>query len=729
MSAPPIEPDPWLEPSRRLASSAPFELLRAGTRWARGLPVPAAAWVFGLLAEQRERPLLAVVPRESDALAWLESAQMVARRPERALYFPSPSLTPYQETEASLLVRAQETVALDAVRRTRRPWVVCTPRSLFRRLPPLAGFGDALIELVAGDERPPDRLAAHLVRYGYRRGDLVADVGSFAVRGGVFDLFPPGEPGPVRLDLFGDQIESIRRFDPVSQRSAESLEQVTVLPMSLVAAGLEEAAALADRLRRRVEPRAGSEAAERIAALERGETFPGWENYLPALGAQTTDLASLLEDALVVAVEPELLRQEARHQRDVLEGDWRGRRDQGRLALPPDELALPLASVLAAVDSADVWVGDPLDGAEAASFGGVDTDRLVGQFPRFPREVLTARERGERVFLVSPAAHHARLGEVLRGREVTVGPQGVELVDGELRAASGCPRRGLGLRARSSSSPRAAAAAGRARGRLRPFLSGLRDLKVGEHVVHEDHGIGQYTGMRNLAARAGESRRRPPAAGARRYGGRPTPRRRGDGDHLLRRGKHAAASARPPRPDAEVTAGSRACATPRQAGRRELGEQDQSRVKKLAATWRSSCSSSTPSARSPARRPRSPDSDGLAPVRGRLRVRGDARPARRHRARSRRTSSASRPMDRLLVRRRRLRQDRGGHARRLQGGRRRYQVAVLAPTTMLADQHLETFRDRFAGFPVNVEMISRFRRRAEMKETLSAPPRRARSTS
>jgi transcription-repair coupling factor (superfamily II helicase) len=708
MSAPPIEPDPWLEPSRRLASSAPFELLRAGTRWARGLPVPAAAWVFGLLAEQRERPLLAVVPRESDALAWLESAQMVARRPERALYFPSPSLTPYQETEASLLVRAQETVALDAVRRTRRPWVVCTPRSLFRRLPPLAGFGDALIELVAGDERPPDRLAAHLVRYGYRRGDLVADVGSFAVRGGVFDLFPPGEPGPVRLDLFGDQIESIRRFDPVSQRSAESLEQVTVLPMSLVAAGLEEAAALADRLRRRVEPRAGSEAAERIAALERGETFPGWENYLPALGAQTTDLASLLEDALVVAVEPELLRQEARHQRDVLEGDWRGRRDQGRLALPPDELALPLASVLAAVDSADVWVGDPLDGAEAASFGGVDTDRLVGQFPRFPREVLTARERGERVFLVSPAAHHARLGEVLRGREVTVGPQGVELVDGEVRRGFRLPPAGVSVWGEEQLFP----SRGRvvARERLRPFLSGLRDLKVGEHVVHEDHGIGQYTGMRNLARAAAGVELPPALAGMAESDAAPLEVMEitySDGrtlllplDRLDQIQRYSGIEGAAPRLD---KLGGASWAKKKSRVKRSLQKLAVDLLKLYAE-------------RELARAPAAlPDSDGLRQFEAAFEY--DETEDQLAAARAIKADlEKTRPMDRLLV------GDVGfgktevamrAAFKMVESG---YQVAVLAPTTILADQHLQTFRDRFSGFPVNVEMVSRFRTPSEMKD-------------
>ena len=119
--------------------------LSAGTETATeplevtGLPVPAASWVLDLLAEDTDAALLVVVPRESEALAWLEAARLF-RTSSSVIYFPSPSLTPYQETEASLLVRAQEAIALDRIQQTRRPVVVCTPRALFRRLPGLEHF-------------------------------------------------------------------------------------------------------------------------------------------------------------------------------------------------------------------------------------------------------------------------------------------------------------------------------------------------------------------------------------------------------------------------------------------------------------------------------------------------------------------------------------------------------------------------------------------------------------
>ncbi|HVS66611.1 MAG TPA: transcription-repair coupling factor [Thermoanaerobaculia bacterium] len=706
------ERDPWLEPSRRLARSSPFEQLREGARWVHGLPVTAAGWVCGLLARERRRPLLAIVPRESDALAWLETAQLTI--PEAtALYFPSPPLTPYQETEASLLVRSQEAVALDAMRTTDQPWVVCTPRALFRRLPPRASFARATLEIVAGQEQPPEALASHLVRYGYRRSELVADVGVFAVRGGVFDLYPPGEPRPVRLDLFGDVVESLRRFDPVSQRSAEELERLRVLPMSLVPAGLEQAEELAELLRERAGARDGTEAAERIAALERGETFPGWENYLPALGpeakgGESTDLASLLEGALVVAVEPELLRQEAKHHREVLESDFRGRREQGRLSLPPSELTLELHQVQAVIDGAELCLGEPLDGGASVSFGAIETERLVGQFPRFPREVAIARERGERVFLVSPGAHHQRLGEVLRGRDLTIGPDGVELIAGELRRGFRLPAAGVSVWGEEQLFP----SRGRvlASERLRPFLSGLRDLKVGEYVVHEDHGIGQYTGMRSLERSTAGADLPPALAGMAEVDASPLEVMEitySDGrtlllplDRLDQIQRYSGIEGATPRLD---RLGGSSWAKKKSRVRRSLQKLAVDLLKLYAE-------------RELARAPAAlPDSDGLHQFEAAFEY--DETDDQLAAARSiKEDLEKTRPMDRLLV------GDVGfgktevamrAAFKMVESG---YQVAVLAPTTILADQHLQTFRERFSGFPVNVEMISRFRSPAEVRE-------------
>ena len=89
-------------------------------------------------------------------------------------------------------------------------------------------------------------LVADLMRRGYRRADLVTQVGDFAVRGGVFDLFSPGYDRPLRLDFFGDTVESIHHFDAQTQRSEDGMDEASLLPLSLFPSGGSAAAALAD---------------------------------------------------------------------------------------------------------------------------------------------------------------------------------------------------------------------------------------------------------------------------------------------------------------------------------------------------------------------------------------------------------------------------------------------------------------------------------------------------
>src|SRR5262245_24337039 len=298
----------WEELSRTLRSSAPYKALLQGLGDVVRLPVPAAAWVGELLARDLGRPLLVLVPREADALMWMEAARLFGRE-EGVVYFPAPSLTPYQEAETSLLVRAQESAALDAVASGRMTAVVTTPRALFRRLPDREAFQRAGLTIRPGEDHPIERLSAHLVRYGFRRTDLVYEVGDFAVRGGIVDVFPPGEDSPVRLDLFGDTVESIRWFDPQSQRSEDTLDSVRVLPLSLFPAGAEEARRLADLLTggETADPDWGPEAAELLESLRARGEFPGWENYLPLLAERTASLPEVMTEPLVLAIDPPAL--------------------------------------------------------------------------------------------------------------------------------------------------------------------------------------------------------------------------------------------------------------------------------------------------------------------------------------------------------------------------------------------------------------------------------------
>jgi transcription-repair coupling factor (superfamily II helicase) len=699
------------------------------------LPVPAAAWVIELLAEDNGRPALVVVPHEADALAWIEAAQLFAPRSRATapVYFPGPSLSPYQEAETSLLVRAQEAVALDRLlgggAGAPAVTLVTTPRALFRRLPTRDAFLARVTALAPGDDLPTDALATRLLAAGYRRSDLVAEIGDFAVRGFVFDVYPPGAEDPLRVEFFGDTVESIRRFDAVSQRSLEAVERVRLLPLAPFAVGPVEAELLAEALAELAGERIGPEAATQLESLRERGGFPGWQNYLPLLEPVTASLADLVLAAggaarvLRVALDPPALLAEAEHHAQVLAADDRARRDHHKLTAPPEALEEPVARVRATIAAAEVRVGGLVldEGPRrpgSATAGRVDfaataTDLFEGQLPRFPQEVATARDRGDRCVVVAPAAHRERIEELLAGRGLAVGAAGCEIVGGDLARGFRLPAAGVSIYAEQQLLPRARPQeAVRRRVRFGPFVSSLRDLKIGDYVVHSDHGIGQYVALRRVGGAGGDGHLPPALAGMRVEGELETevmeiaysgarrllvPLSRLD---LVQ--KFSGLEGVAPKLDTlGGTSWNKTRARVRKSLRDMAGE-----LLKLYAERQMASAPVMPADTDLLRQfeaafayEETPDQlDAIGAVKEDL--------------------ERERPMDRLLCGDVGYGKTEVAMRAAFKAVDSGYQVGVLAPTTVLADQHLETFRRRFAGFPVTVEMVSRFRSAAEIREVL-----------
>ncbi len=710
--------------SRTLRASEPYRALRGGAASARRLPVPAAAWVLELLAGERGGRHLVVVPHESDALAWVEAARLFGGT---ASFFSVPGLTPYQETETSLMVRCDEARALAGVSQRRLRTLVCTPRALFRRLPTAAAFERSTVRVRPGDDLAPPALAEHLDAHGFARRDLVTEVGEFAARGGVFDVFPPGQPWPVRLDLFGDTIESIRQFGTADQRSRGELDAVDLLPLTLFRADADSARRLAEVLSARLGAAAGIEVAEKIEALRQRGRFPGWENYLPLLEEETAGLVDLFgagtaaggapgPDAgegscSIVVYRPEEVTAEAEAHAATLAADFEARRAHHQLALPPEELELPLDRVRGWLGGARLRIEESALAATGIDFGAAATDVLHGQLPRFPREVETAAARGDRLVIVHAPEHRGRLEELCESYSIRIGAGGVELAEGELQRGFRMPAAGAAIFGEHQLFARVAAPRPRAGPRYGPFVSTLRDLKVGDYVVHTDHGIGQFVGLRAVGEDDGRQGPVPATIGG---GAPPGPasvevmelRYAGDRSLLLPLSrmdliqKYSGIEGVAAKLDKlGGTSWNRTKARVKAGMRRLAGD-----LLKLYAERRLARAPAMPAGSDLETQfdaafdyEETPDQlEVIAAIRSDL--------------------EQERPMDRLLC------GDVGfgktevamrAALKVVVGG---YQVAVLAPTTILADQHLETFRQRFEGLPVRIEMISRFRSPADVRE-------------
>jgi len=583
----------------------------------------------------------------------------------------------------------------------RVPRVLVAPvRSLVQRLGPHVEDVEPIV-VRAGDQVDPMDLVERLVAAGYRREPQVEHRGEVARRGSIVDVFPSTADGPVRIDLWGDEVDRLTTFSVSDQRSTGDVEVAEIfgcrelLPTEDVRA---RAAGLV-----RSEPW-GREQWER---LSEGATFEGMESWLPWLTGREHVLFDLVpRDALVLLVEPRRMRDRAK---DLLEEEaalaaslaqtWGAGADRAwpRLHLPFDRLL--------AHTSAPAWtvIGAP-EGPDTTTIEARGWDPVFGDANRLSRQVADLLGRGYRVVVAAEGqGSAARLAEMLRDNGVSLpllaeASTGSGIVVEPLDRGFVLPDIKLAVLVESDVTGRR-----RAHRRPRPRRTDAQgffdDLTPGDFVVHHQHGVARYGGMVKRAmgqatAGSGDAAERDyllleyrggdklyvpsdQIDAVRHYTGGDTPSlsRLGGGEWQRTRSKVRSAV-------------------------REVAEE-------LVALYRTRVASA-----GHAFPPDTPwqqeleESFGYQETPDQLKAIADVKA----------DMEAPVPMDRLVC------GDVGfgktevalrATFKAVQDG---MQVAVLVPTTLLAQQHFGTFSERFAGYPVRVEVLSRFLTPAQAKK-------------
>ena len=433
------------------------------------------------LAEALGRPFVAVVPNEKDAARF--AGDLLGAGTARVFQAPAPTLTPYQRIPASLKARRDEFALLTALRAGSGPAAVLPARALFVRLPAPEGFADLSVRLERGAEVTLSRLVERLTRLGYRRGDLVIETGDLAVRGGLFDVFPPDRDLAVRVELEGDAIASLRLFDPDTQRSRERLDEV-VLPPFAAAEESEEA-------RRLLTERIGRPPSEAERSV-----------FAPAVTALPADWFDYAANAIVAVVEPGSVDEELAGFAERLAAD----RDPDRDAFMPEELMHPLERIRGRLGEVRVRFDRLGLGAEGTTAIRLPAEAIAGHAGR-AAEAAADLQRGlassEEIFVASrPTGGAEKLKRLALeyGFHVSSerGPGAVVSIPAEISEGFRLrePRLAVYSEEEIFGEERRSPAA-----RRRPteaFLSDLRDLKLGDAVVHADYGIGRFKGLKRV---------------------------------------------------------------------------------------------------------------------------------------------------------------------------------------------------------------------------------------
>ena len=723
------------------AAARQSPLADAALAWSRsepvrlgGLTAPTQLLAAAQLQRLAKRPLVLLVDTNRaaeeacQALATfvdLTAASEAASLEEQPVVLPSFDIDPYEGLSPHPAILEQRAHALWRIGEGLK-FLVVPAVAAAGKLPPPGHSRGLVRRLRRGDLLDLEALAEQLVLVGYQLQEPVELPGQFAIRGGLLDVFSPEAGQPVRIELFGDEIESLREFDAATQRSVRPLEEILLLPLTPMPLTAELRARLGDA------------------------PPPGWEFRAAAIEGYRHSLWDHVNRPLILISEPEVVRAQLDQWWQRLRERYAANPDAGpvpeSLFFTPEEFQAQLEAQHA-LEARELEIQELDLAADAIELGiassartlpsrarRLDLDsrpapRYFGAIARMMDDVRAQLAQGQRLFFFGASAGEVeRLGDlfteynlpfqfgwrtprsgadylsekayfspesaaavVLRG----ILPRGFSLPAQNLTLFSGNDLFQEDPAQRPAEPPR--------RVKVSTFLSDFRDLAPGDFVVHVEHGIGRYAGLKNFAdgpevegkaaARAGEFMILEYADAAKLY----VPLTRMD---LVQKYRSAEGAA----PALDRLGGTQ-------------WEQRKSRVKKAMKDMADELLKLY-AARQAVQVP------ACAPDGNFQREFEDAFPyaetddQQKAIADVRQDLESTRPMDRLIV-------GDVGYGKTEVAMRAAFkvvsegrQVAVLAPTTVLAFQHEQTFRQRFRAFPVTVELLSRFRSRPQQNETV-----------
>lgn len=483
-----------------------------------------------LLAEAAEAtPRLRLhVCRDDARMAQLAGSLSFFAPELEILTFPAWDCLPYDRVSPHRDILARRLATLARLREGNfKGLVLTTVNALLQRVPPASHFDGRSLVVGTGDRLESEQLIAFLSENGYQRVGTVGEPGEYALRGGIVDLFPPASEEPLRLDFFGDELESVRRFDPLTQLTTGPAEQLSLLPMSEVV--LDEEAISRFRTGYRAAFGAIQGDDPLYASVSEGRPHPGMEHWLPLFHER---LATLFDYLGAVPVTLDHQAGGVREARLEQIADFYSARLQlsradmaegaGYNALPPERLYLPgdeLAERLDALPHAEFTPFDlPEDlegqadaqGKRAPDFAAERANSEGQVFSAVGKWIEEQRKAQRRVLLAAYSdGARDRLGTLLAEHGVTGLSSIADWAEAQAQPAGsaalvtlaierGFIRGSLALLTESDVLGERIARATRRRRRSDNFLTEVSSLDAGDYVVHVDHGIGRYEGLETL---------------------------------------------------------------------------------------------------------------------------------------------------------------------------------------------------------------------------------------
>jgi transcription-repair coupling factor (superfamily II helicase) len=524
-----------------LEQSAGFDHVRRhltlarGRRRVSGLTAMARALMIPLFARAAQHPVIVIVAdnKAAEALEPLVRAGCEltgAIEPNRVVRFPAHDVLPFENLSPHPEVQERRAAALWKLATGGVSILIAPVEAAAMKLFEREYYAGLTVVLRRGEEVDVEVLMAHLGSVGYAQVDLVEMPGQYTRRGGILDVYSPEAERPVRVEFLGDEIERIRRFDPETQRSQSGQDEAVLLPLTETPVTEQLLAAVNARLSgaSAASEEEEAELAERIAAGG-VSVFPGWEFFASVAGAKR-NLLSLLPRCVLFVEEPAMVRNqidrwwnkvEQRHERASI----------GELIRPEDIYLRPeiLTATLeshAGLDLDQLGVVDVLE--DDKTLGEIEllsrpTPRFHGAIPALVEQLRLLMANEQRIVMAVPnQGELERLATLMREYQIPyrlgsrVAHPGEQVLDeasymaGDMRVpllvrtplptGVSFPYANLTIFGANdfSDDVDVTARVEKRRSKTSAFVSDFRDLAAGDYVVHVEHGIAQYIGLREI---------------------------------------------------------------------------------------------------------------------------------------------------------------------------------------------------------------------------------------
>lgn len=518
----------------------------------------AKAFVLNQLQAASGKILVIVTDSNKEAEDWendLEFFQNPVQSPRSKVQsLPSFESDVYSGVSPHAETLERRALALWRLSQETADFLVLPAKSLITRtISPAAMQGLGAVLRLDGDF-PPEDLIEKIVASGYVREEPLSGVGQFSVRGGIIDIWSPDAESPVRIEFFGDTVDSIRAFDPETQLSTVHLKEISIAPMrefSAVSSDFTDWAFFAAE--RFADENFARNLRDRTDFAGEGESFSGWEFLFPLIKPLDSTIFDYLRDVVFVIDEPLVIEQTLAGYYDSLKRKYAAIIEMGDIGLEPKELFLEGAELreklenkqrmeLRALGKGAAETGEGLafenagltaephsDGERKRGlprgsnleplflFPTADIDseseitsrstrKFQGKIKDFAEEISShaGPQDIETVVVLQSQGIAERLEEILREYDVSLPPESV-LVGGlssgfeiPSQTLTAYTERDIFGEIQQSDAPRAGQRSKTPKSKLGAFISDFRDLKAGDYVVHVDHGIGRFEALQTL---------------------------------------------------------------------------------------------------------------------------------------------------------------------------------------------------------------------------------------